>query len=698
MTAERPWKQPAGGQPPPQDYRETVEFLEQLRPGGPWTLTAIVPDGPTETITTDDPEQVVKFVRFRDKHKNLYFSVNPTRSNLIKKASKFDIAAIEYIPADLDPKHDETPEQAKARYLTALTSYHPPSTVIIDSGNGIQALWKLAEPITLGEPIAGAEGKKSYAAQDAKIIEDVEQRAAALMLKLGSVAGTQNIDRILRLPGTTNIPNKKKLEAGRTPCPTKLIRFNNSIHMLEAFPAPEQPIPTEQPQAPKSATALGDLFAKLPAALKKAIAAPPYEGEDTSSTAASVIEQLQTRGVSDPDIIALFNTHPRGIGKRYVEGKDLSADVLRIRRKFQPQATSKKTSLVLCAADIRSRAKDWVWPGHLLRGAQELLTGIPGLGKSQVQIHFIACATAGLPWPDGAPAVEPMNVIMLTAEDTLEQEVKPRLLAAGADCRRVFILNRIRSEGKDRQFLLAEDLDQLERIVLDIGNVGLITLDPITAYMGGKMDSHKATEVRSQLGPLKDFAERTNIALSTITHPPKSAGTRAIDHFIGSQAFIAAGRIGHICTDEMEKDEEGARVPTGRKLFSNAKTNVHKMMPSLAYKQEVKFVEKDHVTGVDVDAPFVVWEGEVEGVTADDAVAASNGSFERKEKAKEHNKVQNWLCDMLREGPVAAPDIEAAAFKEGFTGHQLRYAKDKLGVVSEKTRGEVGPWMWRLLL
>src|SRR5450759_582030 len=146
---------------------------------------------------------------------------------------------------------------------------------------------------------------------------------------------------------------------------------------------------------------------------------------------------------------------------------------------------------------------------------------------------------------------------MLTAEDVLDDEVVPRLLAANADLDRVHILRKIRKDGKELQFLLGEDLDMLERAVADIGEVGLITIDPITAYMGGKLDSHKTTEVRSQLGPLKDFAERLNIAVSTITHPPKSAGQKAIDHFIGSQAFIAAGRIGHLCIGEVEKNEHG---------------------------------------------------------------------------------------------------------------------------------------------
>jgi putative DNA primase/helicase len=97
-----------------------------------------------------------------------------------------------------------------------------------------------------------------------------------------------------------------------------------------------------------------------------------------------------------------------------------------------------------------------------------------------------------------------------------------------------------------RQFLLAEDLNMLELAMKQIGNVGLICIDPITAYLGGKMDSHKATEVRSQLSPLRDFAESNNVAISAITHPPKAASARAIDHFIGSQAFIAAARVGHV--------------------------------------------------------------------------------------------------------------------------------------------------------
>ena len=59
--------------------------------------------------------------------------------------------------------------------------------------------------------------------------------------------------------------------------------------------------------------------------------------------------------------------------------------------------------VMVCAAEVVMRSKQWLWEGHLLRAGLELTTGLPGLGKSQLQIHFMACASAGLPWPDAPP-------------------------------------------------------------------------------------------------------------------------------------------------------------------------------------------------------------------------------------------------------------------------------------------------------
>jgi putative DNA primase/helicase len=356
-------------------------------------------------------------------------------------------------------------------------------------------------------------------------------------------------------------------------------------------------------------------------------------------------------------------------------------------------------AVMVCAADVKMRGLDWIWPGHLLRGSQETISGMPDLGKSQVQCAYVACATNRLPWPDGAPPIEPVNVIMMTAEDTLDQILIPRLAAAGADLSRVRILKGIRiDEKRDRQFLLAEDLHELERAAIEIGNVGLITIDPITAYMGGKMDSHKATEVRSQLGPLKDLAERLNTSVSTLTHPAKNAGQRALDQFIGSQAFIAACRIGHLCVEERREDVNGVQVPTGRVLFTTVRNAAGLKKPTLAFR---KVVVEAGRTGEGLErqaimAPKVIWDGVVD-ITADAAVGAAAGSGGQGHKG-EQPKVQRFLRDLLADGkPVTVKEVEAAAAKHGFTTDQLRTARQRLGIVPFKEPGVMGGgWLWQL--
>jgi predicted P-loop ATPase len=218
------------------DTSQTVKFLQALRPSGPWCLVGIIPDGPTTTVTAHTADEIDEFVRQHNGKRNIYYSPNPLRSNIKKKASKTDVAAVEFLLGDLDPQDDETPEAAKSRYLKLIEDGRGPKpTMIIDSGNGLQLLWRLSEPIPLGEPVDDGEGRLVFGAVDEAVIADIEECSKKLMELLGAKAGTQNIDRILRLPGTTNLPSAVKRKRGRVQCEARLIEFNGATYPRDAF-------------------------------------------------------------------------------------------------------------------------------------------------------------------------------------------------------------------------------------------------------------------------------------------------------------------------------------------------------------------------------------------------------------------------------------------------------------------------------
>jgi hypothetical protein len=353
----------------------------------------------------------------------------------------------------------------------------------------------------------------------------------------------------------------------------------------------------------------------------------------------------------------------------------------------------RRTYVTVNLSTVTPRAIHWLWPGHLARGGLELIAGTPEIGKSQIHCQFMACATTGRDWPNGMPGIIPCRVILLTAEDNTDNTLVPRLKAAGANLTLVEELKAIRRNDRDEMFLLGEDLVTLEQMIRDFGDVGLVTIDPITAFMGHAkdFDSHRATDVRSQLSPLKKLAESTGVAFSAITHPPKNASPRALDHFIGSQAYIAAARIGHLCVAEMEEGENGARRETGRRFFTNPKINIEARQATLIYRVEVVTLDDlDPETGKPIRAPVVRWEGE-SPITAEEALSAAKPTKGRSLNAKD------FLLDILTGGPVLQKTVIERGAGRGFSYMQLWRAREALGAVDFREKGvQSGPSYWAL--
>jgi hypothetical protein len=96
---------------------------------------------------------------------NIYFSVNPVTRDISKKAERTDIASVDWLHVDIDPRAGEDPLKEKERALAKLRSYSPPPTAIIDSGGGVQAFWRLEDPIRIGGDLGTAEDAKRWNVQ-----------------------------------------------------------------------------------------------------------------------------------------------------------------------------------------------------------------------------------------------------------------------------------------------------------------------------------------------------------------------------------------------------------------------------------------------------------------------------------------------------------------------------------------------------
>ncbi|SEJ51082.1 Virulence-associated protein E [Marinovum algicola] len=178
---------------------EAVTFLEGWRPGGPWVLTAIPPEGgATRTVTLADPGAVRKWIHDHSGGRwNLYFTVNETAGPVRKKPEKADMAAATGLHVDVDPRPGEVLDAERERALRLLRAYSPAPTAIVDSGGGYQDFWKAEEPVPLDGDAAHIERR------NLRIETDLQADAC------------HNIDRLMRLPGTVNWPSEKKRKKGR---------------------------------------------------------------------------------------------------------------------------------------------------------------------------------------------------------------------------------------------------------------------------------------------------------------------------------------------------------------------------------------------------------------------------------------------------------------------------------------------------
>jgi hypothetical protein len=202
--------------------------------------------------------------------------------------------------------------------------------------------------------------------------------------------------------------------------------------------------------------------------------------------------------------------------------------------------------------DIQMRSIEWLERPLWQRSAFQLLAGIKGSGKGTYLASLAARITRA-----GA------NVLFVSSEDSTEIDLKPRLVAAGADIERCFTITQ--------HVRLPDDVLDLEILARSLGGVRLFVIDPLANHIGDN-NSNSDAEVRDAIAPLNGLADRLGCLLIGVRHPGKDRSRGALASILGSTAWVDTPRaVVMIALDDEDAAVRHVQVVAGnRSLNGNA--------------------------------------------------------------------------------------------------------------------------------
>ena len=305
---------------------------------------------------------------------------------------------------------------------------------------------------------------------------------------------------------------------------------------------------------------------------------------------------------------------------------------------------------------------EWLFYPFIPYGKVTIIQGDPGEGKTTVVLQIIAKLTKGeailSETSEGKSeeiGVEPINVIYQTAEDGLGDTIKPRLLAAGADCSRVLVID-------DQEQPLTMVDARLEEAIIQT-KARLVVLDPIQGFLGVGVDMHRANEIRPLMKRISVLAEKYQCAIILIGHMNKNSNGKSSYRGLGSIDFQAAARsvliVGRV------KDEPEIRV------ICHVKSSLAPEGDAIAFR-------------LDKEKGFH-WIGKYD-ISVEDLLSG-DGRGQKIRSAKE------FLKEILANGSMEQAKIAEEAEERGIKKKTLWNAKKELQIDSVKIGNK---WFWML--
>lgn len=314
--------------------------------------------------------------------------------------------------------------------------------------------------------------------------------------------------------------------------------------------------------------------------------------------------------------------------------------------------------------DVVSKEVEWLWYPYIPYGKITIIEGDPGEGKTTLVLKLAAALSRGLPLPyDDDKEYEPIHIIYQTAEDGIEDTIKPRLEKAGADCSMIRVIDET-----DKELSMTDD--RLEQAIIETG-ARLIILDPIQAYIGATVDMHRANEIRPVLKHLGIIAEKHNCAIILIGHMNKASGSKSTYRGLGSIDIQATARS--VLLVARLRDKPNIRIMAHDKS-------------SLAPAGDAIGFEMTEDNGMVCIGPY--------DITIDELLSGNEGRGKKKLDIAE-----NFIKEYFGTNKVIpSNEIMMEAAKRSIKRNTLLSAKKKLGITSDKEKADDGTiyWTWAM--
>lgn len=160
--------------------------------------------------------------------------------------------------------------------------------------------------------------------------------------------------------------------------------------------------------------------------------------------------------------------------------------------------------------------------------ALHVMAGRKGVGKGTVLASFASRVTQGELGPS-------RNVVWIGSEDSAAIDIKPRIVAAGGDPGRVLVV-------ESGWIQLPRDIGEIEHALSDLGEVGMLIVDPVGNHIAGK-NSNSETDIRDAIARLNALADEHQCMVFGVRHlTEKECKSGALAAILGSSAWVQVPR------------------------------------------------------------------------------------------------------------------------------------------------------------